>query len=194
MKNADKNENSPDDHPQSARQARDLTCIRRGDFDRLIASYVPDIEAWARKGGMVGGEIYEVVQYVCIRAWKEFEAGKSFVGVSVHGSMRQKASWGCGEVRKRRGGDGKSDVTDVDDIDRDEAFATMDDYSAVMEDEGWAEAALAELPDRQRDVLTLIFLEDKTVAEIAAILGIKANAVSQAKFQGLRTLALILGA
>ena len=194
MKNTDRNENNADERLRSARQSRDLHLLRRKEYDRVIASYVPDIEAWARQGGMIGGEIYEVVQYVCIRAWKEFEAGKSFVGVSVYGSMRQKASWGCGEVRKRRGGDGKSDVTDVDDIDRDEAFATMDDYSAVMEDEGWAEAALAELPERQRDVLTLMFLEDKTIAEIAAILGIKANAVSQAKFQGLRTLALILGA
>lgn len=194
MKNTDRNENNPDEHLRSARQSRDLHLLRRKEYDRVIASYVPDIEAWARQGGMIGGEIYEVVQYVCIRAWKEFEAGKSFVGISVYGSMRRKAAWGCGEMRKRRAGDGTSEVTDVDDIDRDEAFATMDDYSAVFEDEGWAEPALAELPDRQRDVLTLMFLEDKTVAEIAAILGIKANAVSQAKFQGLRSLALILGA
>ena len=194
MKNTDRNENNADEHLRSARQARDLHLLRRKEYDRVIASYVPDIEAWARQGGMVGGEIYEVVQYVCIRAWKEFEGGKSFVGISVYGSMRRKAAWGCGEMRKRRAGDGMSDVTDVDDIDRDEAFATTDDYSAVFEDEGWAEPVLAELPDRQRDVLTLMFLEDKTVAEIAAILGIKANAVSQAKFQGLRSLALILGA
>jgi RNA polymerase sigma-70 factor (ECF subfamily) len=55
--------------------------------------------------------------------------------------------------------------------------------------ERWAlEGALARLPERQRQVLTLRFIGDMRIAEIAWMLGITEGAVSEALRRGLQTL------
>ena len=67
------------------------------------------------------------------------------------------------------------------------------DAFAAWEDEFDVATMLADLPQRQREVLELVYLEGLGPEQVAARLGVKRNAVDQALHNGHRKLAERLG-
>jgi RNA polymerase sigma factor (sigma-70 family) len=64
--------------------------------------------------------------------------------------------------------------------------------SAPSDDEFWS--AVRELPERQRAVVALRYIEDLPIAAIAGVLEISEGTVKTLSFRARRTLARVLGA
>jgi len=196
MSNSNENMMDPEEQARRAlRQERDLYLIRTGKVDLLLCENQPWLYRECKSLGLYEGETHDVVNRVCIRMWLEIERGKDFRRVSVHGSFKQKVRWEAGGARKRREGQKGIDLTDPDDLAEMIETGVLDDYSHVeCDDYGALYGALDQLVPKQRQVIELTFLEDLTAPEIAAIMGIERNHVHQLKFQGLKRLAVIMGA
>jgi RNA polymerase sigma factor (sigma-70 family) len=76
---------------------------------------------------------------------------------------------------------------------REEMDEAADHTSLLSADHELARAALAQLPDRQREVLTLRYLADLSDADIAAATGLSLPGVRSASSRGLAALRASLG-
>jgi RNA polymerase sigma factor (sigma-70 family) len=77
---------------------------------------------------------------------------------------------------------------------REEAGEPADEPSLRSAERGRVLAAIARLPQRQREVVALRYYEDLGVAEIAAVLGTSPGSVSSALNRAMTTLAETIGA
>ena len=100
----------------------------------------------------------------------------------------------CREIRRRRAmqnrrtsGIDLADVAEPINGEADPMVAVDDALSAGVRTEA-IRAALADLPDRQREVVTLRYLESLSVAETADAMGCAAGTVKAALFAALRTM------
>lgn len=102
----------------------------------------------------------------------------------------------CREIRRRRAmqqrrtaGVDLADVAEPSDEHADGgAFAAIDEAMSAPARAAAIRSALASLPDRQREVVTLRYLEQLSVADTAVAMGCAAGTVKAALFAALRTL------
>jgi RNA polymerase sigma factor (sigma-70 family) len=191
-----RNEISPDDAMERmVRQRHDLRLIAARQYDRLFAEYLPVMQITCAMRGLTQGETMEVAGIVWKRMWDELESGKDFREVSVYGSFVWKARWESAGALERRAGSPGTELMEPADIAELAEVAAADDYGRVMaSDYHDLHSAIAQLTEKQRLVIELIYLEDLTVSEVAEYTGQKPNSISQLKFNALRKLSLILGA
>ena len=173
----------------------ELAAFRRGDevyFRELVDAYSPRLLACARSFLRDVDEARDIVQDVWVRA---YERRRSYAG---RGSLLAWLLTICrnaclsavrsGAVRERA-----RDKLEAEGSGR--AAATTDPSAEAQRYEvrAMVYAAVADLPERQRAVVTLRILEGKTTAESAEALGIASGTVKATLHAALRNLASSFG-
>jgi len=175
--------------------SRELLAFRRGDevyFRALIDAYSPRLLACARSFLPDLDEARDVVQDVWVRA---YERRRSYSGsgslLAWLLTMCRNASVSAirsGTVRKRAKG-----TLGVARAVRPAAAADPSTDAQRAEVRELVYGAVADLPERQRAVVTLRILEGKTTAQTAEALGIAPGTVKATLHHALRNLASTFG-
>ncbi len=167
-----------------ARDVEDKRLLEAGDHKLLLAGYFHPVRelCFLRLRDREAAD--EAAQIVFLRLFGELQRGKTY-GVPFRVVVWMVVEW---TVRGFHPGP-KQDEMLPDDWDA----AARDDYEGV-EDEYDFGRLVADLSDRQREVLDLIHRQGLSHEQAAERLGIKRNAVDQALHNGHRKLAEKLGA
>jgi RNA polymerase sigma-70 factor (ECF subfamily) len=165
---------------ERAREAELLAAARRGNrasFDALIAEHAPRLRNHML--GLTGriDDAEDLAQEACVRAFAalgSFDERSAFAtwfyAIGRHVSldwMRRR------KVRRREHAGGLDEIAERPGA-ADPPFARL----LALESRAALEAALARLSERHRRVLLLRCVEGRSCGEIAAALGVSANAVS----------------
>jgi RNA polymerase sigma factor (sigma-70 family) len=162
-----------------ARDAEDNRLLEAKEHKQLLESYVYLVEEWVAIRVRDRQATEEVVQRVFLRLASELSAGKRYsvpyrvVVWQVVNWMAQGYEWSPKEAATL--------PDDWDDLARDEFEAWEAEHDLAL----W----LADLPERDREVLDLLYREGLSPAQIAERLGIAPNAVHQATHRGHRKVA-----
>lgn len=162
-----------------ARDAEDKRLLETGQHTLLLENYVYLVQEWAALRVRDRQAADEVVQRVFLRLAGELAAGKSY-SVPYRVVVWSVVNW----TARGYEWSPKEAATLPDDWD-----AAAPDEFAAWEAEHDLGVWLADLPDREREVLDLIYREGLTPAQVAERLGIEPNAVHQAAFRGHRKVA-----
>lgn len=175
--------------------SRELSAFRRGDevcFRKLIDAYSPRLLACARSFLSDLDEARDVVQDVWVRA---YERRRSYSGagslLAWLLTMCRNASVSAirsGTVRERAKGTLGTARAGFP-----EAAADPSAEAQRAEVGELVYGAVADLPERQRAVVTLRILEGRTTLQTAEALGIATGTVKAALHQALRNLATSFG-
>jgi RNA polymerase sigma factor (sigma-70 family) len=168
-----------------ARDAEDRRLLEAGDHTQLLADYLHQIrdrcavrirDPWAAD---------DVAQTIVLRLWRELQEGRHRGPLPFRVVVHQVTTWTIG-------GHFTADGPDV---------VPLGDWDGAVrgEQEEWeARHDLAQLagtlPQRQRQVVELVYLRGLTPGEAAAELGIEPNATYQALHNAHRALAEVLRA
>lgn len=162
-----------------ARDAEDKRLLETKEHTQLLENYVYLVQEWTAVRVRDRHAAAEVVQRVFLRLASELAAGKSY-RVPYRVVVWSVVKWTA------RGYEWTAK----------DGATLPDDWDAVAPDgyEEWeAEHDLgiwiADLPDREREVLDLLHREGLSPAQVAEQLGIKRNAVDQAAHRGHRKVA-----
>lgn len=166
-----------------ARDAEDKRLLEAGECERLLENYVYLVREWTLVRLRDREAADEVSQRVFLRLLRELRAGKRYV-VPFRVVVWKVVDFMCRgyEWSARREGT----LPEEWDPEAPDAFTAWEDECDVAK-------MLADLPQRQREVLELVYLEGMGPEQIAARLGVKRNAVDQALHNGHRKLAERLG-
>ncbi len=162
-----------------ARDAEDKRLLEAKEHTQLLENYVYLVQEWAAVHVRDRQAAAEVVQRVFLRLASELAAGKSYrvpyrvVVWSVVNWTARGYEWTA-----------KEGATLPEDWDT----AAPDGYEE-WEAEHDLSTWIADLPDREREVLDLLHREGLSPAQVAERLGIKRNAVDQAAHRGHRKVA-----
>lgn len=162
-----------------ARDAEDNRLLEAKEHTQLLESYVYLVEEWVAIRVRDRQAAEEVVQRVFLRLANELAAGKRYavpyrvVVWKVVNWMAQGYEWSPKEAATL--------PDDWDDLARDEFEAWEAEHDLAL----W----LADLPERDREVLDLLYREGLSPVQIAERLGIAPNAVHQATHRGHRKVA-----
>ncbi|WP_281842641.1 RNA polymerase sigma factor [Sinisalibacter aestuarii] len=168
-----------------------LVAFGNGDREAaamLTARLAPRVLGFAAR--MLGGDRHEaedVTQEAMLRLWKiapEWRQGEAKVSTWLY---RVTSNLCTDRLRKKRGVDIDAIPEPADDAPGVAAGMMQAARARALE------AALAELPERQRIAVTLRHLEGQTNPEIAEVLEISVEAVESLTARGKRTLAALLG-
>jgi RNA polymerase sigma factor (sigma-70 family) len=160
------------------RDAEDRRLLGTGDHPALLAAYYPVVRQRVRLR-VPDPDADDVVQRVMVRLLAELTRGRVYAvpyRVVVHQVVTR--------TIKEHFGERPAEVARLDEHDRpvdDEAFGAVEDRLVL-------ERLLADLPPRQREVLSDRFLEGLEIVDIAARRRMTRNAVDQALFAGRRAL------
>jgi RNA polymerase sigma factor (sigma-70 family) len=154
-----------------ARDAEDRRLLEAGDFAQLLANYFHPVRQRLVARLRDDDAANEVAQTVFDRLLRELAAGKAYP-VPFRVVVWRVTEWKLNEHFGRRR---ELPVPDM-------PPAGAADELAELEARADLASLFAELPERQREVATLRYLEGLEPAQIAARLGIEANAVYQALF------------
>jgi RNA polymerase sigma factor (sigma-70 family) len=168
-----------------------LVAFGNGDREAaalLTARLAPRVLGFSAR--MLGGDRHEaedVTQEAMLRLWKiapDWRQGEAKVTTWLY---RVTANLCTDRLRKKRG-------VDIDAIAEpaDDAPGVAAEMMQVTRAQA-LEAALAELPERQRIAVTLRHLEGRTNPEIAEVLEVSVEAVESLTARGKRALAALLG-
>lgn len=167
-----------------ARDAEDTRLLEAGEHEQLLANYFwPVLErcyVWLRNDDAAN----EVAQAVFVRLLRELRGGKSY-SVPFRVVVWKVTEW----MIRGHYPAAKLDSTLPDDWDPE-----APDAFAHWEDEYDVDLLIADLPERQRQVLALAYGEGLSPGQIAERLRINRNAVDQALHNGHRNLAEKFGA
>ena len=165
-----------------------MVSVGRGDqtaLNRLIQRHAPQLHAVARRYGCRDGEADEIVQDIFWRVWtsaKRWQPGAAKVSTWLYRlAANRTIDYRRAEVRRR------TDPLDEDQEFEDEAANAERSYGDRQRLSAM-QAAIAELPDRQRMAIILSVQQEKSNAEIAEILGSSEGAVEQLMVRARRTL------
>ncbi len=162
-----------------ARDAEDKRLLEAKEHTQLLENYVYLVQEWAAVRVRDRQAADEVVQRVFLRLASELAAGKSYrapyrvVVWSVVNWTSRGYEWTA-----------KEGVTLPESWDA----AAPDEYEE-WEAEHDLGTWIADLPDREREVLDLLHREGLSPQQVAERLGIKRNAVDQAAHRGHRKVA-----
>jgi len=170
--------------PRPAARAEDtelLEAVGQGSepaFEELRRRYRRAVERVCR--ALLGGEAEDCVQEVFTRVWRKAHL--------YDGRRGSAAGWLLTLARRTvlnlRAADGRREV------------ALLGEAGSVEPPDAsrlWLEAALAQLPERQRQVIELAYFDDLSQGAIAAELGVPLGSVKSWTRRGLTQLATLLG-
>lgn len=151
----------------------------------LVERHAPRLLALARRMLGDAAEAEDVAQEAMLRLWRgaaSWRPGEAGAGTWLY---RVASNLCLDRLRRRRpGGELPEHAAD----DRPSALATLVKADRVAA----LDAALAELPERQRLAIVLRHIEERGNPEIAEILGVSVEAVESLLARGRRTLAALL--
>jgi RNA polymerase sigma factor (sigma-70 family) len=162
-----------------ARDAEDKRLLEAGDHKLLLAGYFVHVRELCFLRLRDRRLADEAAQQVFVRLLAELRGGKTYT-VPFRVVIWNVVGWTCAGLH-RGAKEGSSLPDDWD--------PTGPDAYEGWEDEHDFGLLIAELPDRQHEVLDLVYREGLSPAQVAERLGIKRNAVDQALHNGHRKLA-----
>jgi len=151
---------------------------------KLAERHAPRVLALARRMLRDNAEAEDVTQETMLRMWRmarDWRTGEAALGTWLH---RVASNLCIDRLRKRRETSGGGEAPDTADASPGalEGLATRDRAAAL-------DAALAELPDRQRLAVVLRHIEERSNPEVAEIMGVSVEAVESLLGRGKRALA-----
>ena len=162
-----------------ARDAEDRRLLETGDHKLLLAGYFDRVRELCFLRLRDRQLTDEAAQQVFVRLLAELRSGKTYT-VPFRVVVWNVVGWICsGLPREAKEGSSLPEGWDS---------AAPDAYEN-WEDEYDVGLLIADLPDRQREVLDLVYREGLSPAQVAERLGITRNAVDQALHNGHRKLA-----
>jgi RNA polymerase sigma factor (sigma-70 family) len=162
-----------------ARDAEDNRLLEAKEHTQLLENYVYLVQEWVSLRVRNRTAADEVAQRVFVRLASELEAGKTY-DVPYRVVVWNVVKWLCSGYEWTA----KEDDTLPDSWDG----AAPDELEAWEGDHDLA-VLIADLPDREREVLDLLHREGLSPAQVAERLGIEPNAVHQATHRGHRKVA-----
>jgi len=162
------------------RDPLDARLVAEGDLGTLFAAYYPVVLNRLRLRLRNDGDAYEVAQRVFERLCRELMGGKAYP-VPFRVVVHKAADWTYKAFlaeRHREQGDPLPD----------EIAGGPDGGIIEVEERAWMESLFRRLPDRERQVMTLVHLDGLTIEETARRLAIERNAVDQALHRARRRL------
>ncbi len=158
--------------------------LERDAFGVLIERYEAKLDRYVRRLGVGRKEDrQDVLQDIFIKVYRNlhaFDQSLSFSSWVYRIAHNETMSW----FRKRKA---RPDHTLVDDGEEALSFVsdvhTADESALLREDQDVVRRALAELPQKYRDVLLLRFFEEKSYEEISDILHIPIGTVATLVFR-----------
>lgn len=159
-------------------------------FERVLATYRRRVHALAYGILRDRDAAEDVAQDVFVRLWKVLPRydGRAQLSTWIYAITRNAS---ISALRKRRPEDSLSEPAVMDDV---EARVSAD---APVQDDGTGAALarlVAQLPDKQRLAVTLYYLEERSVEEVAAMLALPVNTVKTHLHRARARLATALGA
>lgn len=161
-----------------ARDAEDRRLLEAGEHTQLLENYVYLVQEWAALRLRDRRAAEEVVQQVFLRLASELAAGKTYA-VPFRVVVWSVVNWTAAGHRWTTGEASLPEEWDAE---------APDDF-AEWEDDHDLGLLIADLPDRDREVLDLLYREGLSPAQVAERLGINVNAVYQASHRGHRKVA-----
>ena len=157
-----------------ARDAEDKRLLEAGDHRRLLENYVYLVEEWVALRVRSREAAEEVVQRVFVRLASELAAGKEY-SVPYRVVVWSVVNW-TARGYEWTSKDGASLPEHWDGAAPDELAAWEEEHDLGL--------LIADLPDRDREVLDLLYREGLSAPQIAERLGLTTNAVYQATHRG----------
>jgi RNA polymerase sigma factor (sigma-70 family) len=157
-----------------ARDAEDRRLLETGDHKLLLAGYFDRVRELCFLRLRDRQLADEAAQQVFVRLLDELRRGKTYA-VPFRVVVWNVVGWTCSGLT--RGAKEGSSLPDGWDPAAPDAFEECEDEYDVG-------LLIADLPDRQREVLDLVYREGLSPAQVAERLGITRNAVDQALHNG----------
>jgi RNA polymerase sigma-70 factor (ECF subfamily) len=163
--------------PQTGRETALLQSIAMGQdraaFASLFDLFAPRIKSFMMRKGASAEQAEDLVQETMIAVWS-----KAGLYAAERGSV---ATWIFTIARNLRidrlRREKTSLFTDLDDYDAESEEAQQDDALGRLQEDSHVAKALAQLPEEQRELLILSYVEDLPQSEIAARLQIPLGTV-----------------
>lgn len=161
----------------------------RDAFSALFSRFTPRLTSWVRGQGCEPSLAESIVQDVMITAWTRahsFDSAKASARTWIYTLARNRM------IDYHRSGSRRSRAHDE--------FAIMapTDSNAADEPErgvecAWAAELLAELPEEQRDIVLMVYVEGRTHREVADMLALPIGTVKSRTRLAFRRLRNIMG-
>ncbi len=163
------------------KEATHPECLSSDDYDinSVAALYWEPVLHWIRSTGKVrGGEVEEVRQEVFLRLTREIQSGRRY-SLPIRAVVFQITIWTIkGYVADAAGN--RERERSLGDMPGDEPVdhSAAHDLDRVGQDEV-VEALFARLNDRERTLMTMHYLDGRSLAEVARAMGITPNNAHQ---------------
>lgn len=142
-------------------------------FAALFDAYAPRVKAFMMRKGATAEQAEDLVQETMITVWS-----KAALYVSERGSV---ATWIFTIARNLRidrlRREKTSLFTDLDDYDAESGEEGQEEALGRFQEDGYVARALAQIPEEQRQLLIMSYMEDMPQSEIAAKLQIPLGTV-----------------
>jgi RNA polymerase sigma-70 factor, ECF subfamily len=145
----------------------------RASFARLFDQYAPRVKSFMMRKGASAEQAEDLVQETMIAVWS-----KAGMYVPDRGSVTTWIFTIARNLRIDRLRREKSALfTDIDDYDAESDDVSQDDALSRLQEDSQVAKALAQIPEEQRTLLILSYVEDLPQSEIAARLQIPLGTV-----------------
>jgi RNA polymerase sigma factor (sigma-70 family) len=162
----------------------DADLLADGRIEHLLAKYEPVIVARCIKATKNVHDGHDVAQDVMFRLFREFEAGKRYVGIPYRVVVHQVTKWTLADFFAGR----RTDSPLPDDLE-----LGMDDPGDRVVSELWLRKVVDQLPEVERAACTLVYLEGLSPEQAAGRLGTTRNNVDQRLFHARKHLRELMG-
>jgi RNA polymerase sigma-70 factor, ECF subfamily len=145
----------------------------RAAFAQLFDQYAPRVKSFMMRKGANSEQAEDLVQETMIAVWS-----KAGMYVSDRGSVTTWIFTIARNLRIDRLRREKTSLyTDIDDYDAESTEVQQDDALSRLQEDGYVAKALAQIPEEQRQLLILSYVEDLPQSEIAKRLQIPLGTV-----------------
>ena len=145
----------------------------RAAFAQLFDQYAPRVKSFMMRKGANAEQAEDLVQETMIAVWS-----KAHMYVSDRGSVTTWIFTIARNLRIDRLRREKTSLyTDIDDYDAESTEVQQDDALSRLQEDGYVAKALAQIPEEQRQLLILSYVEDLPQSEIATRLQIPLGTV-----------------
>jgi RNA polymerase sigma-70 factor, ECF subfamily len=145
----------------------------RQAFAQLFDAYAPRVKSFMMRKGASSEQAEDLVQETMIAVWS-----KAGMYVPDRGSVTTWIFTIARNLRIDRLRREKTSLfTDIDDYDAESEDVQQDDALGRLQEDGYVAKALAQIPEEQRQLLILSYVEDMPQSEIAARLQIPLGTV-----------------
>ncbi len=145
----------------------------RAAFAKLFDAYAPRVKSFMMRKGATAEQAEDLVQETMIAVWS-----KAQMYVADRGSVTTWIFTIARNLRIDRLRREKTSLyTDIDDYDAESNEPQQDDALGRLQEDGYVAKALAQIPEEQRALLILSYVEDLPQSEIATRLQIPLGTV-----------------